>query len=176
MTKEDVELIVEEEGLSFAYNLLEDRPDVGNELVVKPENDHYVLYQTDEQAQVIEDNRVRVIGEEDAFNMLLTKLRAMKRKQYEQFFKEIGAKRVLRKQVEKTFVSTHDFEATYHELYKTEGGKLFSVIRIDPAPGGYGEEYMYIKEVYELDIDVKENTYSDEELLNLVFDKGARVR
>ena len=66
-------------------------------------------------------------------------------------------------------MSRYDFEATYHELYKSKDGKLFSVVRIDPAPGGYGEEYMYIKDVYELDIDEEWKTYSDEELLQLVF-------
>lgn len=112
---------------------------------------------------------------EDALDRFLSKLRAIKTQKYEQLFCSKGANRVLRITITKTFVSSHDFEATYHELYKSKDGKLFSVMRIDPAPGGYGEEYMYIKDVYELDIDEEWKTYSDEELLQLVFSEGEKV-
>lgn len=70
----------------------------------------------------------------------------------------------------------HDFEASYHELYKTESGKCFYVIRIDSAPGGYGEKFMYIQAVYELDIDVQGKNYSDEELMKLVFAEGKKLK
>lgn len=112
---------------------------------------------------------------EDALDRFLSKLRAIKTQKYEQLFCNKGANRVLRITITKTFVSRHDFEATYHELYKSKDGKLFSVTRIDPAPGGYGEEYMYIKDVYELDIDEEWKIYSDEELLQLVFSEGEKV-
>ncbi len=175
MTKKDIEKIVEEEGLATAYNWLEDRPDAENEVVAKQEKDHFVIYRTDENAQVMNGLK-RLISEEDALDMFLAMLRSIRTKQYEKYFENMGAKRVLRKLIEKKFVSMHDFEALYHELYKTEAGKCFSVIRKDPAPGGYGEEWMYIMEAYESDVDDQEKAYSDEELLQFVFAEGDRLR
>lgn len=174
MFKENVEKIIEEEGLTFAYNLLEDRPDRENETVIKMENDHYIVYQTDEQAQMI-GKPVKIISEGDAIDTFLGKLRAQKTKQYEQLFCNEGAERVLRETITKTFVSSYDFEATYHELYKSKDGKYFSVVRIEPAPGGYGEEYMYIQEAYKLGVADNEPSYSDEDLLQLILSKGEKV-
>ena len=108
-------------------------------------------------------------------DLFLSKLRAIKTQKFNQLFEDKGAKRVLREAINKTFVSRHDFETTYHELYKANDGTCFSVVRMDPAPGGYGEEFMYIREVYEAEIDVKEKSYSDEELLQLVFSEGEKV-
>lgn len=99
----------------------------------------------------------------------------MKTKKYNQFFEDANATRILREMINKTFVSSHDFDTTYHELYKTDDGKYFSAVRIDPAPGGYGEEFMYIREVYELEIDVTGKSYSDEELMELVFSEGKKM-
>ncbi len=94
---------------------------------------------------------------------------------YDRFLEDMGAERVLRELINKTFVARYEFEATYHELYKAEDGKYFAAVRIDPAPGGYGEEYMYVTEVYEADIDIKGDSYSDEELLQLVLSEGKKV-
>ena len=174
MTKNDVEKIMEEEGLTSAHNLLEDRPDKENEVVIKMDDGYYSVYQTDEHGQMI-GRPVKISDEEDAFDRFLSKLRAIKTKQYEQLLCSKDANRVLRITATKTFVSRYDFEATYHELYKSKTGEFFAVLRMDPAPGGYGEEYMYIKEVYELVIDEKGKTYSEEDLLQLVFSKGKKV-
>lgn len=174
MTKKEVEELIKEERLIYAYNLLENRPDRENEVVVKTEDNHYIVYQTDEHAQM-PGHPVKIISEQDALDIFLSKLRAIKTKHYEQLFSSNDATRVLRENINKTFISSHEFEASYHELYKSKGGRYFSVLRIDPAPGGYGEEYMYIKEAYKLDIDANENSYSDEELLQLVFSKGEKI-
>lgn len=175
MTKEDVERIIEEEELPAAYNILEDRPDKENEVVVKKEEDHFVVYLTNDSAQ-IEGHPVKIIREEDAFDMFLSRLRAIKTKRFEQLFYDQGAERILRNEISKTFVSRHDFDTNYQELYKAKGGKYYSVTRIDPAPGGYGEEFMYIKEVYALNIDENGKSYSDEELMLVVLSEGEKLK
>lgn len=174
MTKRDVQKTIEEESLIFAYNLLEDRADNENEIVIKADNDHYIVYQTDENAQII-GNPVIIINESEALDAFLNKLRAIKTKKYEHLLCSNGAIRILRETTTKTFISRYDFEATYHELYKSNDEKYFSVLRIDPAPGGYGEEFTYIKDVYKLDINFKGQSYSDEDLLQLVFSKGEKI-
>ena len=84
---------------------------------------------------------------------------------FEQLFYDQGAERILRNEISKTFVSRHDFDTNYQELYKAKGGKYYSVTRIDPAPGGYGEEFMYIKEVYALNIDENGKSYEENSLI-----------
>ena len=64
---------------------------------------------------------------EDALDRFLSKLRAIKTQKYEQLFCSNGANRVLRITITKTFVSRHDFEATYHELYKSKDFATFKV-------------------------------------------------
>lgn len=174
MTKTDVENIIKEEVLVSAYNWLEDRPDRENEVIIKMADGYYRVYQTDEHSQMI-GKPVIISDSEYAFDIFLSKLRAIKTKCYEQLLCSKDANRALRITIDKTFVSRDEFEATYHELYKSEDGKLWGILRMEPAPGGYGEEHMYIKDVYELVIDEKGKANTDEDLLQLVFAEGEKI-
>lgn len=77
MTREDAINIISKEGLK-SYNLNEERYNREDELVIKQENDTWVVYATDERASVITGSKKIFINEEEAWENLIKRLRADK--------------------------------------------------------------------------------------------------
>ena len=77
MTREDAINIISKEGLK-SYNLNEERYNREDELVIKQENDTWVVYATDERASVVTGSKKIFINEEEAWENLINRLRADK--------------------------------------------------------------------------------------------------
>lgn len=77
MTREDAINIISEEGLK-SYNLNEERDNRGDELVIKQENNNWVVYATDERASIITGSKKIFISEGEAWDNLIKRLRADK--------------------------------------------------------------------------------------------------
>ncbi|MGL4106696.1 Imm59 family immunity protein [Clostridium sp. LP20] len=77
MTREDAIDIISKEGLK-SYNLNEERYNREDELVIKKENDTWIVYATDERASVITGSKKIFINEEEAWDNLIKRLRADK--------------------------------------------------------------------------------------------------
>lgn len=77
MTREEAINIISKEGLK-SYNLNEERYNREDELVIKQENDTWVVYATDERASVVTGSKKIFINEEEAWENLINRLRADK--------------------------------------------------------------------------------------------------
>lgn len=77
MKREDAINIISKEGLK-SYNLNEERENREDELVIKQENDTWIVYATDERASVITGSKKTFINEEEAWENLIKRLRADK--------------------------------------------------------------------------------------------------
>lgn len=77
MTREEAINIISQEGLK-SYDLNEERYNREDELVIKQENDTWVVYATDERASVITGSKKIFINEEEAWDNLIKRLRTDK--------------------------------------------------------------------------------------------------
>ena len=77
MNKEKAMKIIDLEGLQ-GYNLNEDRANKENEVVIKKNDDHWVVYVTDERASKITNSVDKYSTESDALDDFIERLRADK--------------------------------------------------------------------------------------------------
>lgn len=77
MKKEEAKRIIAKEGLEN-YNFNEDRYKRENEVVLRHENDKWIVYVTDERASKITNSQDTYSDEEDALDDFIDRLRADK--------------------------------------------------------------------------------------------------
>lgn len=77
MTREEAIHIIKEEGLKD-YNLNEIRYNRENELVIKQENDTWIVYATDERASKVTGSEKSFMNEEEAWDNFIKRLRSSK--------------------------------------------------------------------------------------------------
>jgi hypothetical protein len=95
MTKENMLEIIKKEGL-FQHNIFGDHKQKANEIIIKKENDQYLVYETDGKNNINGD-ALTFLEEKDAIDKFLNKLRELKNlyistyvgKNYETSFKEL---------------------------------------------------------------------------------------
>ena len=78
MTREDVINIIKVEALKY-YNLNEKRDNREDEMVIKQQNDTWIVYVTDERASKITRSEEIFINEEEAWNSFIKRLRILNR-------------------------------------------------------------------------------------------------
>lgn len=78
MTREDAINIIKGEGLK-SYNLNEKRDNREDEMVIKQQNDAWIVYVTDERASKITGSEEIFINEEEAWNNFIKRLRILNR-------------------------------------------------------------------------------------------------
>ena len=78
MTREDAINIIKGEGLK-SYNLDEKRDNREDEIVIKQQNDAWIVYVTDERASKITGSEEIFINEEEAWNNFIKRLRILNR-------------------------------------------------------------------------------------------------
>lgn len=78
MTREDVINIIKVEALKY-YNLNEKRDNREDEMVIKQQNDTWIVYVTDERASKITGSEEIFINEEEAWNSFIKRLRILNR-------------------------------------------------------------------------------------------------
>ena len=107
MTRDRLFEIIKDENL-IQFNILNDHPDKANEIILKLEEDNYIIYQTDENIN-IKGNKEIFSNESEAFDKYLTILRKFKENyleiyignKYREFFKE----KFLNRHNKKLFIS-----------------------------------------------------------------------
>lgn len=77
MTREEAIHIIKEEGLKD-YNLNEIRYNRENELVIKQENDTWIVYATDERASKVTGSEKSFMNEYEAWDNFIKRLRSSK--------------------------------------------------------------------------------------------------
>ena len=77
MTREDAINIIKGEGLK-SYNLDEKRDNREDEIVIKQQNDAWIVYVTDERASKITNSQYTYSNEEEALDDFIDRLRADK--------------------------------------------------------------------------------------------------
>lgn len=77
MTREEAIRIIIEEKLKN-YNLNKDRNNKENEVVIKSENDAWIVYATDERASIVTGSKKIFENEDQALENLIKRLRADK--------------------------------------------------------------------------------------------------
>ena len=78
MTREYVINIIKVEALKY-YNLNEKRDNREDEMVIKQQNDTWIVYVTDERASKITGSEEIFINEEEAWNSFIKRLRILNR-------------------------------------------------------------------------------------------------
>lgn len=78
MTREEAERIIADEGLAYC-NLLEERADAADELVVRKDAGRWTVYATGERAGRIAGSEAVFGNEEDALENFVRRLRALNR-------------------------------------------------------------------------------------------------
>lgn len=77
MTREEAIKCIEKEDLS-GYNFFEDRYNKENEVVIKEENEGWIVYATDERASKVTCSEKKFDTENEALENLIKRLRADK--------------------------------------------------------------------------------------------------
>jgi len=95
VTKEEIYEIIKKEDL-LQYNIFDDHPQEGNEVILKNENGQYVVYMTSEDNK-IKDNIYKFSDINEAINIFIDQLKILKRyyfslfigNNYNEYYKEI---------------------------------------------------------------------------------------
>lgn len=78
MIREEAINIIQSEGLK-SYNLNENRYNRENEMVIKQENNTWIVYVTDERASKVTGSEEMFINEEEAWSNFIKRLRILNR-------------------------------------------------------------------------------------------------
>jgi hypothetical protein len=83
MTKENILEIINKEGL-FQYNIFDDHQQKANEVIIRHENDQYIVFRTDENNVIIGEKQ-SYSNENDAVNNFVKKLHEIKKLYFSTF-------------------------------------------------------------------------------------------